>query len=174
MRIRASAFVAPILALGMAVGCLPKESDWSRLEPPVQATDFTLPRLDGGSVSLSDYQGRIVIMEFWATWCPPCRFSTPSLDMVYRNFRDQGVVVLLINQGEDPDTVRDWIAGRFEATVLLDRDGAVGARYGASGLPQLILVDQSGQILYVRSGYGGGLEHNLKLILGELLAQGEG
>jgi len=110
-------------------------------------------------------------MEFWATWCGPCRFSSPSLDVIYRKFHDRGATVLLINQGEAPDTVRTWINGRFQAPILLDRDRRVAMRYGVQGIPRLFVVDQAGQILYVRSGYGGGLERDLGAILTQLLAQ---
>jgi len=117
-------------------------------------------------------RGQIVIMEFWATWCQPCRFSTPSLDVIYRKFKDQGVEVLLINEGEDPETVREWVSGRFEAPILLDRDGAVGHRYQLPGVPTLFLLDREGRILYLRGGYAGGLERNLKAILQQLLSDG--
>lgn len=154
-----------------ATGCGSDAPAWPRLDPPVAAPDFTLPQLDGGTVRLADLRGRVVVMEFWATWCGPCRFSTPSLDVIYRKFRDKGVTVLLVNQGEDPDKVRAWVNGRFQAPILMDQSTRVAARYGVRGIPRLFLVSQDGQILYVRSGYGGGLERDLAAILNELLAE---
>jgi len=163
-----------ILLAALAVGCGKEAPSWPRLDPPIAAPDFTLQQLDGGTVRLSDLRGRVVVMEFWATWCGPCRFSTPSLDVIYRKFRDRGVTVLLVNQGEEPDTVRDWVNGRFQAPILLDRDRRVAMRYGVQGIPRLFIVDQAGQILYVRSGYAGGLERDLNAILNELLAAKQG
>lgn len=158
-----------ILLAALAAGCQSQAPQWPRLNPPVAAPDFTLPQLDAGTVRLSDLRGRVVIMEFWATWCGPCRFSTPSLDVIYRKFRDRGVTVLLINQGETPEKVRTWVNGRFQAPILLDQDTRVAGRYGVQGIPRLFVVNQEGQILYVRSGYGGGLERDLSAILNELL-----
>ena len=165
--------LAPVLLICLFVaGCLPDKTDWDRLEPTVRAPDFALPQLDGEEpIRLSDLRGNVVIMEFWATWCQPCRFSTPSLDVIYRRYRDRGVTVLLINNAEDPDKVRKWIDGRFAAPVLLDSRLRVARNYQVRGIPSLFLIDQHGQILYIRSGYTGGLEHNLKLILEELLAE---
>ena len=154
----------------VATGCGSPPPDWPRLDPPIAAPDFTLQQLDAGTVRLSDLRGRVVIMEFWATWCGPCRFSTPSLDVIYRKFRDRGVTVLLINQGETAEKVRTWVEGRFQAPILLDQDGRVAMRYGVQGIPRLFIVNQAGQILYVRSGYGGGLERDLTAILDDLLA----
>lgn len=167
----------PILATGLMalalLGCEPKTigADWKRVEPPVPAPGFTLPQLDAGSVSLSDYRGRVVIMEFWATWCGPCRFSLPSLEVIYKRYRGQGVEVLLLNEGEDAETARKWAAGRFTASILLDQDQRIGARYGVRSLPRLFIVDQQGRLVYAHEGYGGGLERNLKLILDEMLAE---
>ena len=161
-----------ILTLLVLVGCQqPTETDWPKLDPTVPAPDFTLQQLDGEKVRLADHKGRVVLMEFWATWCQPCRFSTPSMDVIYRQFRDQGVSVFLVNQQEQDDTVRDWVAGRFDATILMDYDGRVGRLYGLRGVPRLLVIDQDGQIRYIKSGYRGGLEHNLKLILQELLKE---
>ncbi len=145
--------------------------DWKRIEPRVPAKDFTLPRLGGGRVQLSDLRGRIVIMEFWATWCGPCRFSLPSLDVIYRRYRDRGVTVLLLNQGEAAAQVQRWVERRFAAPILLDANGEVAARYKVDGIPRLFIVGQDGQLVYEHAGYGGGLEHNLTLIL-EALLQG--
>jgi peroxiredoxin len=153
------------------LGCQPTTPAWPRLDPSVAAPDFTLQQLDAGTVRLSDLRGRVVIMEFWATWCGPCRFSTPSLDVIYRKFRDRGATVLLINEGEEAEKVRAWVNGRFQAPILLDEDTRVGSRYGVQGIPRLFVVDRAGQIAYVRSGYGGGLERDLTAILTQLLAE---
>ena len=160
-----------ILLAALAAGCQSATTGWPRVDPPIAAPDFTLPQLDAGTVSLGDLRGRVVVMEFWATWCGPCRFSTPSLDAIYRKFHDRGAMVLLINEGEEPEKVRAWVNGRFQAPILLDQDTRVGWRYGVRGIPRLFVVDQAGQILYVRSGYGGGLERDLTSILTQLLAE---
>jgi len=162
-----------IAVLGVA-GCSPDGlgADWKRLEPSVAAPDFTLARLDGGSLRLSELRGRVVIMEFWATWCGPCRFSLPSLEIIYKRYQDRGVTVLLIDDAEAPEVVRKWTGKRFTAPILLDEQGRVISMYGVEGLPQLFIVDQHGQIIYTHGGYGGGLERNLTRILDELLHSG--
>jgi thiol-disulfide isomerase/thioredoxin len=129
-----------------------------------------LPQLDGKAATLSDYVGRVVIIEFWATWCGPCRFSLPSLEVVYKRYRDRGVTVLLINEGETAEKARAWAARRFTAPILLDEGEYVGRRYGVEGIPRLFVVDQTGRLVYVHDGYGGGLERNLTSILEQLLA----
>ena len=163
------------LLLIACIGCgqsTTVSSDWKRLEPSIAAEDFILPQLDGPRVSLSGYRGRVVIMEFWATWCGPCRFSLPSLEVIYKRYRDRGVTVLLINQGEEADIIRPWAGRRFTAPILLDREQQVGRLYAVQGIPRLFIVDQNGQVIYAHEGYGGGLEHNLALILDELLSRG--
>jgi thiol-disulfide isomerase/thioredoxin len=164
------------LALGLVTllaGCGPETTigqDWKRIEPPSAAADFTLPQLDGSPMSLSGERGRVVIMEFWATWCGPCRFSLPSLEVIFKRYRARGVSVLLINEGESADTVRAWTEQRFSAPILMDESREVGRRYRLSSLPRLFIVDQSGRLIYAHDGYGGGLERNLTLILEQLLA----
>ena len=154
----------------LAAGCVPETlmSDWVRVEPRVAAPGFTLPTLDGGSVALSDYRGKIVLLEFWATWCGPCRMSMPSLEAVYRKYRDQGVVALFINVEEPADHVRRWAGRRFTAPILLDEDGRVAQRYGVEGIPRLFVIDQDGRLAYAHEGYGGGLEHSLSMVIQEL------
>jgi peroxiredoxin len=153
-----------------AAGC-GTEPAWTPLPPGRPAPDFTLPGLDGEPVRLSDYHGRVVVMEFWATWCGPCRFSTPSLDLVYRRYRDRGVTVLLINEGESDQAIRTWAGKRFAAPILLDRDQRVGRRYGVTGIPRLLVIDQHGQIAHEHDGYGGGLERQLSAFLDQLLEE---
>ena len=146
-------------------------SDWRRIDPPVAAPEFTLPQLDGKLVSLSDLRGRVVVMEFWATWCGPCRFSLPSLEVIGKRYRDQGVTVLLVNQGESAQQVRRWAKQRFTSPILLDENSRVGHGYGVRGMPRLVIVDQRGRVVYEHEGYGGGLEVNLSRILDSLLTE---
>ena len=164
--------LALVLSLLAIAACAPTTvtSDWHRIDPPIASADFTLPQLDGSNVSLAGLRGRIVIMEFWATWCGPCRSSLPSLEIIYKRYRDRGVALLLINQGEPADEVRKWLGGRFTAPILLDQDQRVGRLYRVAGIPRLFIVDKEGQIIYAHGGYGGGLERNLTLILDSLLA----
>lgn len=158
------------LALMVLGACGPGASDWMKLDPPVAAPGFSLPTLDGGRVSLAEQRGKVVIMEFWATWCGPCRFSTPSLEAVYRKFKDRGVTVLLINAGEAPERIRKWAERRFTAPILLDEQGEAAELYSVNGIPRLLVVDQQGRIVYDHEGYSGGLEYNLGLVLTEMLA----
>jgi peroxiredoxin len=168
---RAFVIVCGVVLLAGA-GCKPtgSGSEWERVEPPRAAADFTLPQLNGDAVSLSSLRGHPVIMEFWATWCAPCRFSTPSLEAVYRRYKDRGVMVLLINQGESAEQARAWAGRRFTAPMLLDRDGEVASSYRVVGIPRLFILDREGNIVYDHSGYAGGLERNLHAILDQLLA----
>ena len=160
-----------LLSLFIAAGCAPDTitSDWHRIEPPIEAPDFTLPQLTGAPIQLSALRGRVVVMEFWATWCGPCRFSLPSLEVIAKQYRDRGVAVLLINQGDAAPAVRTWAGKRFTTPILLDEDTQVGVRYQVHSIPRLFVVGKDGRLVYTHGGYGGGLERSLSLVLEELL-----
>ncbi|MBI4597528.1 MAG: TlpA family protein disulfide reductase [Candidatus Omnitrophica bacterium] len=162
------------VAVALLAGCGQPTTigrDWNKVDPPVAAPDFNLQQLDGGTVTLSQFRGQIVIIEFWATWCQPCRFTLPSLEKIYQQYRSRGVVVLLANQDEAPEKIRKWAGKRFTAPILLDKGGRIAVRYGAAGLPHLLIINTEGQFIYAHAGYGGGLERNLKLILDQLLVE---
>jgi peroxiredoxin len=144
---------------------------WQPLDPPVPAPEFSLPGLTGQTVRLSDYRGRIVVMEFWATWCGVCRQTMPSLELLYRRYRDRGVEVLLVDMGEEPKRVKRWAGSRFESTIVLDERNRAARAYGVSGIPALFVIDAMGLIRYTKTGYGGGLERDLTGILDGLLAE---
>lgn len=163
---------ALIAGLLLFAGCEPDgvTRDWHRVDPPAPAPSFALKRLDGSSVSLAELKGQVVLVEFWATWCGPCRSSLPSLEVMATRYRDQGVRVLLVNVAEGPEPVRAWLEDRYTASfVLLDRDGRIADQYGVAGIPRLFVIDQQGRIAWLHQGYGGGLERNLTMILDELL-----
>lgn len=160
-----------LLSIASLCGCEPTDigSEWRRIDPPVPAASFTLNALDGPPVALADLKDRIVVMEFWATWCTPCRFSLPSLEVIGKRYRDRGISVLLINLDEESDKVRAWAERRFTVPILLDKGGEVADRYGVQSIPRLFVIDQAGRIVWAHQGYGGGLEATLSQILDELL-----
>jgi thiol-disulfide isomerase/thioredoxin len=161
-----------LLLVAILAGCSPTglSSNWERIDPPRAAPDFTLQALSGEHIQLSSLRGRIVLMEIWATWCGPCRFSTPALDVIHRKYRDRGVTALLVNHGEEPEAIRKWAGKRFAAPILVDRQQSASALYQAYALPTLVVIDREGRMVWRHEGYGGGLEAQLKIVLEEMLA----
>jgi len=118
---------------------------------PVKATapEFVLSDLDGGGHRLSDYQGKVVIINFWATWCPPCREEMPSMQRAWEQLREEGIEMLAINVGEDEDAVFQFTANYpVEFPLLLDQDSSVTAAWPVRGLPTTFVVDPSGRLVY--------------------------
>lgn len=113
--------------------------------PP--APTLRLPDTDGKSIDLAQFRDRVVLVNFWATWCPPCRKEFPSLGRVRKLFKSAEFEVLAVNVGEDPDTVFSF-AGTPEFPVLFDRDSKVLAAWPVKGLPTTLLVDRQGRIAF--------------------------
>jgi peroxiredoxin len=126
-------------------------SEGLALERPSQALgapDFTLESLSGKRISLKDYRGKVVFLNFWATWCLPCRDEMPLMEALHREFKDQGLAVVAVDFREDKATVRrffDELALSFEAA--LDLDGEVSEQYGALSLPLTYLIDRDGRFV---------------------------
>jgi thiol-disulfide isomerase/thioredoxin len=114
---------------------------------PAVAPAPTLRLRDGDDrmVDLAQYEGRVVLVNFWATWCPPCRKEFPSLGRVKKLFKPSEFEVLAVNVGEDPDTVFSF-AGDAPFPVLFDRDAKAMAAWPVKGLPTTLLVDRRGRI----------------------------
>ena len=119
------------------------------------APDFTLDTLDGNQITLSELRGQIVVINFWATWCPPCREEMPALEKSYEQYKDSGVVLLGVNL-TDQDSVSEVesFVQEFKLTypILLDRDGSVSALYQLKGLPTTLFVNREGVIRAVVVG----------------------
>lgn len=112
-----------------------------------QAPNFTLPSLEGKQVSLSDYSGQVVLVNAWATWCPPCTAEMPEINDFYEAHRQDGFVVLAVNSREETETVETFIQEYgFSFPVLLDSTGAVMEKYQVRGLPTTFIIDRDGQI----------------------------
>jgi peroxiredoxin len=126
------------------------------------APNFTLEDMTGQRVSLSDFRGTVVLLDFWATWCPPCRVVMGALDSFYETHRKSGLVILAINQREKPESIRRKEGSREHTfRVLLDEDGRAGDAYGVEAIPVLVLVDRKGKIAWIKVGYDPNLETQL-------------
>ena len=100
------------------------------------ATNFALDTLNGDPTALADYEGNVIVMNFWATWCPPCRAEMPGLNRFYETHRDEGLVILAINAEESAETIRPFIdANEFTFPVLLDIQGEVAQQYNTHSIP---------------------------------------
>lgn len=112
------------------------------------AASFPVKALSGAPDSLENYRGKVVLVNLWATWCPPCRAEIPALETLYREYRSKGFVVVGIDQGESAKVAGDF-ARKYGVTypVLLDDGQQYGRAYSALGLPTSILVDRSGKIV---------------------------
>jgi cytochrome c biogenesis protein CcmG, thiol:disulfide interchange protein DsbE len=118
-----------------------------------QAPAFALAGLNGGEHALSDYQGQGVILNFWATWCGPCREEMPALQQVADDYRDKGLVVLLVNVGEDQNLIWTFLSQlQITAPVLLDPDGAVSGQYRVRAMPTTYFIAADGTIQDVTIG----------------------
>ena len=110
--------------------------------------DFTLAGLDGNPVALSDFRGHYVLLNFWATWCPPCQAELPELQAYYTDYRSKGFVLLGIDVQEDPTMVSTFLQQRgFDYPVGVDTTGAVHASFGTNSLPLSVLVGPNGELI---------------------------
>ncbi|HEX4969234.1 MAG TPA: TlpA disulfide reductase family protein, partial [Nitrospiraceae bacterium] len=147
-----------VITLLVALAGLPAFDAWSMGSrvPTVgmQAEDFQLADLDGKTQSLSQYRGKIVLVNFWATWCKPCTTEMPAMQATYDKLRSKGFVVLAVNELEDDAKVREHIK-QYGHTfpVLMDRDNTVANQFGVFGLPVSVFIDQEGRVQeYIKGG----------------------
>jgi len=155
-----------ILALAILGGAwtwmsrLPAVATTNGAPPPspregFSAPDFTLDLLGGGQVRLADLRGKVVMVNFWATWCPPCRAEMPAIEKIYRAYKDLGLEVLAVNTtDQDSESAAADFIEEFGLTfpVPLDRTGAVSASYILRGLPSTYFIDRKGVIRAVVVG----------------------
>ena len=124
---------------------------------PIQGTtaaEFELVDLKGDNHRLSQYRGKVVLLNFWATWCTPCTKEMPAMQEAYDRLKDKGLVVLAVNELEDVDKVRAHIEEYAHTfPVLLDPDNDVANLYGVYGLPVTVFIDQQGVVQeYLKGG----------------------
>ncbi|MCX7922289.1 MAG: TlpA family protein disulfide reductase [Clostridia bacterium] len=118
-----------------------------------KAIDFTLTDLDGRKISLGDYKGKNVYLNFFATWCPPCKAEMPDIEKMYQKYKDNDLVVLAVAVGEDRETVKNFVQKNgYSFKVLLDSDQSVGQQYEISAIPVSVFIDKNGNVVAKRVG----------------------
>ncbi len=116
--------------------------------------DFDLLNLAEQERSLADYRGRIVFLNFWATWCPPCVEEMPSMQRLADKFENDGLSMVAVNIQENPAAVRQFMdEHELSFEVLLDRQGRAGQSYGVRGLPTTVILGRDGYVLGVKVGF---------------------
>ncbi len=124
-----------------------------------EAPDFTLKSLDGGNLRLEEYRGQVVLINFWASWCGPCRQEMPLLDRLHHRYEDTGFAVLGINVEGDSDSAQE-IVDKTKVTfpILIDVGQKVSELYNLEAMPSTVVVDRDGIIRYIHLGYKPGDE----------------
>lgn len=133
------------------------------------APDFALPALDGAEVSLADYQGQVVLVDFWATWCGPCIEELPHIETFHRQYTDSGLRVLALSTDMDDDVVQPFINENDYTFTVLHADDAVQRAYGITGIPVVYLVDRQGRVRWHRMGFTAGGEEEMGQEIEKLL-----
>ncbi len=113
-----------------------------------KAIDFKLKDLDGKELSLSDLKGKKVFLNFWATWCPPCKAEMPEIEKLYQETKDSDLVIVAVEIGEPLDTVKPFIdKNKYNFKVLLDPDQSVATKYNITSIPTSYFIDTDGNIV---------------------------
>ena len=120
-------------------------------EPP--AIEFKVEKLGGGSQRLSDLHGKVIVLNFWATWCAPCKVEMPSLQGLYDQFKGKDLVVLAVDTLEGGELVNTFVKDYgYKFPVLLDTDGQVNSLYSVQALPTTYIIDRNGKVIAGKSG----------------------
>ncbi len=137
------------------------------------APDFSLKNLAGETVKLSDYKGQVVMINFWASWCGPCRQEMPLLDDMSKEMSKAGFVLLGVNLDEDVSDARGFLAdiGEMSFPILLDPTAKVADLYGNQAMPSSYFVDREGNLAFLHQGYRKGEEAEYRAVIKKLLAK---
>jgi len=123
------------------------------------APEFALKDVDGREYTLASLRGKPVLLDFWATWCEPCRESMPHVQMLHEQFKDKGLVVLGVDTNEAADKARKYFKdNKYSFASLLGSGNAIIEKYGAHAIPRLVLIDKDGVIRYAHTGWGTGMD----------------
>ena len=130
---------------------------WSETSGP--APNFTLTDRDGNTVSLEDLRGQVVMINFWASWCGPCREEMPRRVQIHQRYQPRGVTLLGVNVEENSSDAVSWLKDRpVSYPILLDPDNGVSKLYDVVAMPSTVIVDRQGNVRFLHHGYQAGYE----------------
>ena len=158
-------FAALMIALTLALTAWAAAAD-------VQAPAFTLQSVDGKAVSLAQYKGDVVMINFWASWCGPCRQEMPLLDSIYKQYKDMGFVLLGVNVEPDSHSANAWLKKTpVSYPVLYDPNSQVSQLYQVQAMPTTVIIDRRGIVRFVHNGYLPGDENQYMNSIRSLIVQ---
>lgn len=158
-----------LFGLGLALGCSSKKPP----QEPVSAPDFTLPSVDGKQVRLADFRGKVVLLDFWASWCPPCRQALPHLSELQKALGDRGFQTLGLSLDENPSELTTFLSETPIAYPVLRANESTRAAYGGvAAIPQVFIVDRKGKIRDRYQGYTPEIGEKIKAAVEGLLKEG--
>lgn len=167
--------VAAVLAGGFlfqqkpAAEIKPQKSEVKLIEVGKKAPDFNLETIDGGKILLSRLKGKPVLLDFWATWCGPCRKALPHTQELDHKYGDR-MHVITVNLKEDNEKVQKFLEeNKYEFHVVMDREGKTATSYGVSGIPTFILIDKDGVVRFAQAGLSPEAAKKLEALIEELL-----
>jgi|YelNatPaOPRAMG01_1025707.scaffolds.fasta_scaffold08416_1 peroxiredoxin len=109
-----------------------------------KALDFSLKDLKGKNYKLSDFKGKVILLNFWATWCPPCRYEMPLLDKLYKEYKKMGFEVVAVSLDSNPNNVTEYLKNNSVSFIILsDKEGKVGYTYQIVAIPTSFLIDRN-------------------------------
>jgi thiol-disulfide isomerase/thioredoxin len=159
------AVTMPIAAEGDDVSALLKAAGFQVPTVDMVAPDFTLASLDGKQVNLGALKGSLVFVNFWATWCGPCKMEIPSLEMLYEKEKGKGLVLLGVDLSEAKDEVSRFVKEKaMTFPVLLDTTSSVGQIYASQSIPMTYIIGRSGHVLARKVGFDGSEWNSLETV----------
>jgi len=153
------------------VGNLP--NNFIKKENRVSAPTFALSTIDGGFISLDEFKGKVVLLDFWAEWCGPCKRATPIIVSLYEKYKSKGLVVIGMNLDDesDFDKVRSYIKETKISYFITVKGFSVAQKYGVSGIPKFVLIDKDGKIALTITGVIPTLKEDLENSIIQLLEE---
>lgn len=165
-----SRFLAAAVAALLSLGLAPVEQADATVAANAPAPNFTLAARGGQKLSLAQYKGQVVMINFWATWCGPCRQEMPLLDAMYQKYKRMGFTLIGVNVEPDSKAAEDFLKKvPVSFPVAFDPDSSVSKLYAVQGMPSSIIIDRKGNARVIHRGYRPGdenvyLDHIRKLV----------